>query len=245
MTSGTRSSLAALALFAASLAQGASILAWAGTASPAPRPGPVETAPLPPPGGALAPSVPAPAPPPIAQPAPAAPPSVGAARPTLLPSPGDPVDVDEVTLPAKPAAIIGGTSTWDDGFTNLKNVFQRIEQELTRAGISPAGRPLTVFLQTDDISFRYEAMVPIVVAPPSRPAELPPEIRFGQTPSGRALRFVHKGPYDDIDSTYETITAYLDTKGIIAKDQFIEEYATDLTDTTDESLEINVFALPQ
>jgi effector-binding domain-containing protein len=163
----------------------------------------------------------------------------------LLPSPGDPVDVDEVTLPAKPSAIIAGTSTWDDGFTNLKNVFRRIEDELTRAGITPAGRPLTVFLQTDDTSFRYEAMVPVAAAPPSRPAELPPEIRFGQTPSGRALRFVHKGPYDDIDSTYETITAYLDTKNIIAKDQFIEEYATDLTDTTDESLEINVFALPQ
>ena len=244
MTPGQRIVLAGLSLLAACLGQGAFILAWAGTASPTPRPGPVETPPLPPPGAA--PTAPSPAaPPPVAQPAPATRPTVGATRPTLLPTPGDPVDVDEVTLPGKPSAIIAGTSTWDDGFTNLKNVFRRIEEELTRAGIAPAGRPLTVFLQTDDISFRYEAMVPIGAAPAGRPAGLPPEIRFGQTPDGRALRFVHKGPYDDIDSTYETITAYLDTKNIIAKDQFIEEYVTDLTDTTDESLEINVFALPQ
>ena len=260
MTSRTRALSFSLALAAAGLWQGSALLAQG--AGPVPRPGLVETAPLaPPPGNApAAPQAPpataqAPAPAPAVPPAapapatpPAAPPSSGsgaaAARPTLVPNPGDPVDVDEVTLPGKPAAIIAGTSTWDDGFENLKNAFRRIEEELTRAGIAPAGRPLTVFLQTDDMSFRYEAMVPIADAPAGRPT-MPPEIRFGQTPAGRALRFVHKGPYDDIDSTYETITAYLDTKGIVAQDQFVEEYVTDLTETTDESLEINVFALPK
>ena len=245
MKSGTPALLVSLALASCAGWQG-TMIALAGSAGPAPRPGPVETVPLPPPGAPAsppAPLAPAPVPPPVA-PAPAQPGAQATSRPTLLPNPGDPVDVDEVTLPGKPAAFIAGTSTWDDGFTNLKEAFRRIEQELTRAGIAPAGRPLTVFLQTDDLSFRYEAMVPIAEPPAGQPA-LPPEIRFGRTPEGRALRFVHKGPYDDIDSTYETITAYLDTKGIVAKDQFIEEYVSDLTETTDESLEINVFALPQ
>ena len=51
-------------------------------------------------------------------------------------------------------------------------------------------------------------------------------------PDGKALRFVHKEPYDEIDSTYETITAYLDAKGITVKDAFVEEYVTDLTEPT-------------
>src|ERR687885_563351 len=72
-----------------------------------PRPAPVETAPLAPPGGA--PQTPAPAPPPRAPPsggitlsqgapqagAPGAAPSPGsttAGRPTLVPTPGDPLD---------------------------------------------------------------------------------------------------------------------------------------------------------
>jgi effector-binding domain-containing protein len=223
----------------------------------APRPAPVETTPLPPPGGAPQPAPPAsspsgaggvtltqepaaPAAPPAATPAPPA----ATARSTLVPSAGDPMDVAEVILPGKPVAALSGESTWDEGFENLKNAFARIEGELGKAGIRPAGRPVTVFLETDDMGFRYEAMVPVERAPEGRPT-LTPEIRFARTPEGKAYHFVHKGPYDDIDSTYETITAYLDAKGIVAKDVFIEEYATDFTDSADDSLEINIFVQPR
>jgi effector-binding domain-containing protein len=180
--------------------------------------------------------------PPVGAPQPTAPPANG--RPSLVPNAGDPVDVDEVTLPAKPAAVLAGTSTWDDGFQTLKTAFGRIEAELAKAGIAPAGRPITVFVQTDDNGFRYEAMVPIERAPEGRP-NLTPDIRFGTTPSGRALRFVHKGPYDDVDSTYETVTTYLDAKNIEVQDSFVEEYVTDLTSSEDEDLTVNIFALPK
>jgi effector-binding domain-containing protein len=231
-------------------------------ATPAvPPPATVETAPLPPPAGAV-PSTPAlpslppastPAVPPAAQ-APSSSPGTGdlasppaptaSTRPTLISNPGDPVDVDEVTIPSRPTAVLSGTSTWDDGFANLVKAFEQIEGELQKAGIAPAGRPVTVFVQTDDLGFRYEAMVPIERVPDGR-AALGRDVRFGAIPGGKALRFVHKGSYEDIDSTYETITAYLDAKGVAVKDTFIEEYATDLTDPGDMSLEINVFAVPK
>jgi len=153
--------------------------------------------------------------------------------------------VDEVTLPAKPAAILSGSSTWEEAFATLKKAFQRIEDELAKAGIGPAGRPVTVFTQTDDDGFRYDAMLPIDRAPEDRPPNLSPDLRFGTTPSGRALRFVHRGPYDDIDSTYETVTAYLDAKTIEVKDFFVEEYVSDFTSADDASLEINIFVLPK
>ena len=72
-------------------------------------------------------------------------------------------------------------------------------------------------------------MIPIAQVPEGK-TELTPEIKFGKTPEGKAFRFVHKEAYDEIDGTYETITAYLDTKDIVAKDAFIEEYVTDITD---------------
>jgi effector-binding domain-containing protein len=174
---------------------------------------------------------------------PAPPPAAAAARPTLVPDPGDPMNVDEVTLPGKPAVVLSGASTWDEGFANLKAAFWRIEEELKRAGTAPAGRPLTVFTDTDDLGFRYEAMIPIAEIPAGR-ATLTPEIRFGRTPEGKALRFVHKAPYEEIDSTYETITAYLDAKGLVVKDAFIEEYAGDLKESADPG-EINVFVQPK
>jgi effector-binding domain-containing protein len=240
--------------FAALLAVPPQLAAAQGQAVP--RPSTIETAPLPPPAGAA--QAPAPSRPPETQPsgggvtltqepvppATTAAPSALGARPTLVPTPGDPMDVTEVTLPGKTAAILSGQSTWEEGFDNLKNAFAKIEGELGRAGARPSGRPVTVFVETDDQGFRYEAMVPIEGGLEGRPT-LTPEIRVGRTPEGKAYHFVHQGPYEDIDSTYETITAYLDAKGIVAKDVFIEEYVTDFTDSTDDSLVINIFVQPR
>ena len=41
----------------------------------------------------------------------------------------------------------------------------------------------------------------------------------------------------------ETLTAYLDAKDIVVQDRFVEEYATDLKDGTDDSLDVNIYAL--
>jgi effector-binding domain-containing protein len=191
---------------------------------------------------------PAPAPQaePPATPAPAqtAPAPVTAGRSTLFPNPGDPTNVDEGVLVAKPAVVLQGTNTWDEGFTNLKNAFAKIETELKKAGIAPTGRPLTVFVHTDDAGFRYEAMIPITQAPEGK-SELTPEIKFGKTPEGKSFRFIHEDAYDEIDGTYETITAYLDAKDIVSKDVFIEEYVSDLTDAQDTNLKVNIYVQPK
>jgi effector-binding domain-containing protein len=181
-----------------------------------------------------------PAPPQAAPTPPPAPATTG--LPTLVPAPGDAAEVAEVMLPGKPAAILSGTSTWEEGVDNLKKAFRKVDEELARAGMQASGRPLTVFTQTDDMSFRYDAMVPVAAVPDGR-ASLSPEVRFGRTPAGKALRFEHKGPYDGIDTTYETITAYLDLKGLTAEDAFVEEYATDLIDAADPALEVNIYAI--
>lgn len=165
--------------------------------------------------------------------------------PTLVPSTGDGGDAEDVTLPEKPAAVLrGGESTWDDGFKNLTESFTRIQDALAKAGLKPAGRPLAVFLSADDTHFRFEAMVPLA-APFPGGGEIAPGITAGVTPSGRALRFVHKAPYDEIDTTYEAITAYLDSKNMVAKDAFIEEYPSRTMDPDDPNLEINVYVQPK
>jgi effector-binding domain-containing protein len=196
------------------------------TPSPAPTPAPQ----------AETPATPAPA---QTAPAPAT-----AGRSTLFPNPGDPTNVDEGVLVAKPTVVLQGTSTWDEGFTNLKNAFAKIETELKKAGIAPTGRPLTVFVHTDDAGFRYEAMIPIAQAPEGK-SELTPEIKFGKTPEGKSFRFIHEDAYDEIDGTYETITAYLDAKDIVSKDVFIEEYGTELTDAQDTNLKVNIYVQPK
>ena len=175
--------------------------------------------------------------------APSATPPAGP-RQTLVATPGDANDVDEVSLPAKPAAILAGRTKWEEAVPSLKAAFQRIEADLAKAGIQAMGRPIAVFAKTDDDGFQYDAMIPIAAMPDPKPAEAD-GLRFGTTPSGRALRFPHKGSYDEIDGTYETLTAYLDAKDIVVQDKFIEEYVTDLNDKADEKLDVNIYALPK
>lgn len=175
--------------------------------------------------------------------APAATPTASA-RKTLVETPGDANDVDEVSLPAKPAAILTGRAKWEEAVPSLKASFKRIEEDLAKAGIVATGRPLAVFAKTDDDGFQYDAMIPIAAMPDPKPAESD-GLRFGSTPSGRALRFPHKGSYDEIDGTYETLTAYLDAKDVVVQDKFIEEYVTDLNDKSDEKLDVNIYALPK
>jgi effector-binding domain-containing protein len=64
---------------------------------------------------------------------------------------------------------------------------------------------------------------------------------MGQSPEGKALKFVHRGSYDNMDNTYEAITNDLDDRKIEAKDTFIEEYTTDPLKTAEDKLVINVY----
>lgn len=162
---------------------------------------------------------------------------------TLAGKPGDPSDVDEIALVARPVLALSGQASWDQGFQRLSESFALLRGEAGKANLPVAGRPLTLFVETDDNGFKFTAMLP-VVASGAAPA-LGNGVSLGQSPSGRSLRFVHTAPYDDIDSTYETITAYLEAKNILVKDAFLEEYVSELKDPADPNLEINVYVQPK
>ena len=81
--------------------------------------------------------------------------------------------------------------------------------------------------------------------PPEGRTLLTNEIRFGATPAGRALRFTHKGSYEDVETTYDMIEVYLEAKGIVVADPIIEEFVNDPRDASDAELELNIFVQPK
>jgi len=207
---------------------------------PEPRlPGPAEPQPVQPPPTLPSPGQPLPAPPLQQQ--------TGVPDPnaTLAGKRGDASDIDEVALVAKPVLLLSGQASWDQGFQKLSESFNVLRAEAQKAGLAVAGRPLSLFVETTDDGFRFDAMLP--VAPPvgGQPPAFGPGVKLSASPAGRALRFLHVAPYDDIDSTYETITAYLEAKSIAVKDAFLEEYVSDLRDPGDPNLEINVYVQPK
>jgi len=173
---------------------------------------------------------------PPAQSQPAAPPTPDMASPSPLQT-GDAFGA-EVTLPERTIVYLKGHTNWDAAFDTLVDAFKSLKEYLDKQGIKPNGPAMTIYTQTDDTGFSFEAAMPVAEAPKDPPKG---DIAVGQTPSGKALKFVHRGSYDAMDSTYEAITNYLDEKRLEAKELFIEEYATDPLTTSPDKMVVNVF----
>jgi effector-binding domain-containing protein len=209
------------------------------------------SAPAPPalPSPAQAPAAPsnapaaAPAKPPEApsatNPAPAAP---GGAQPAQPAQSGEGSTGESVDLSARPFAYVEGKADRDEIYSAILSSLSTVKHDMDKANLAPAGRPLAVFVESDDTGFKYHAGYPLAAAPEGK-ASLSDAVKIGETPSGKAMRFEHQGAYSDIDATYDAITAYLDDKGIDAQDSFIEEYANDVKDPDDPTLQVNIYVL--
>jgi effector-binding domain-containing protein len=198
----------------------------------------------PPAPAATAPATPAPA----ATPAPSASPS---ATPTTPPAaeqtpatPPAPAPVqtadpfgEEITLTPKTIVIIKGTANWDSAFDTLTDSLKTLSAFLDKQGIKPTGNSMIVYTSTDDTGFTFMAEIPV----DQEPKNLTKAMSMGKSPEGKALKFVHRGSYDNMDNTYEAITNHLDDKKLEAKDTFIEEYITDPLKTAEDKLVINVY----
>jgi effector-binding domain-containing protein len=156
------------------------------------------------------------------------------------PSPLKPGDAfgEQVTLPERTIIYLQGHSKWDSALDTLVDAFKSLNEYLDKHGIKANGPAMTIYTQTDDSGFAFRAAVPVAQAPENPPKG---DIAVGQAPSGKALKFVHRGSYDAMDSTYEAITNYLDDKGIEAKDVFVEEYTGGPLKADDDNLQVTVF----
>jgi effector-binding domain-containing protein len=193
-------------------------------------------------GTALAQSPPSATPPAASTPATPAPsPSPAAEAPATAASPAPVQTADpfgeQIALTPKTVVIAKGAANWDAAFDTLIDSFKTLTALLDKQGIKPAGNPMIVYTSTDDTGFTYLAEIPV----DQEPKNLTKAMSMGKSPDGKALKFVHRGSYDNMDNTYEAITNHLDDKKLEAKDTFIEEYITDPLKTAEDKLVINVY----
>jgi effector-binding domain-containing protein len=232
----SRLAMVALIPAAIAMAVGAALAQSPPTATPAPS---TQATPAP---GASATPAPAPAETPAPAASPAASPPATAQTPATPPPATAPVQTadpfgDEITLEAKKVVIIKGNANWDVAFDTLIDSFKTLSALLSKQGIKSNGNAMIVYTSTDDTGFTFLAEIPVA----QDPKNLTKDMSIGKSPEGKALKFVHRGSYDNMDNTYEAITNYLDDKKLEAKDTFIEEYITDPLQTEEDKLVINVY----
>jgi effector-binding domain-containing protein len=153
------------------------------------------------------------------------------------PAPGEPFG-EEIKLEPKTIIYMKGNSTWDTALDTLIDAFKSVYAYLDKQGLKRAGPSMTIYTQADDTGFHFQAAVPIAEAPKEEPKG---DIEVGTSPAGRALKFVHRGSYDSMDTTYEAITNYLDEKRLEAQELFVEEYATDPVTTPEDKFVVTVY----
>jgi effector-binding domain-containing protein len=119
----------------------------------------------------------------------------------------------------------------------LVKAFKTLYAFLEKEGVKPSGPSMTIYTETDDTGFKFQAGVPVAEAPKNPPRG---EIAVGTSPAGRSFKFIHRGAYDSMDTMYEAITNFLDERKLEARDMFVEEYVTDPVKTPEDKLVIQV-----
>jgi effector-binding domain-containing protein len=150
---------------------------------------------------------------------------------------------DEVTLSARPALVMTGKTSWDDLYGTFRKAIADLKAIAAREGAEISGPPMIRFVSSSDDAVDYEAILPVreVAKPAAAYAPAGP----GQTPAGKAIRFVHRGGYDTMEQTYDEITNHLDVQSITAEDAFVEEYVRDPDQTPETDMATFIYVFPK
>lgn len=110
----------------------------------------------------------------------------------------------------------------------LGHVLATTAQAIQSAGMEPAGPPTAIYRGGDAGGFDVSAGYPVrgAVTPP-------PGLEVTHLPAGPAVTAVHRGPYDRIDATYETVSAWMRARNLTPGGTIWEEYLTGPSDDPD------------
>jgi effector-binding domain-containing protein len=150
-----------------------------------------------------------------------------------------PIDAfgQEVTLPEKIIVYVTGSGEWDTGYDTLLTAFKSVKTFLDQQGVTPAGPALTIYTAMDDVNFNFQAAWPVTALPKGPLGDF----ASGTSPSGKALRFVHRGSFEAMTQTYDAVSHYVEEKQISSRELLVEEYVSDILTTPSDSLVINIF----
>jgi effector-binding domain-containing protein len=157
--------------------------------------------------------------------------------PAITVLPDDPFG-EQVTMAERTIVYLEGSGLWDSAFETIVDAFKSVYGAMDKLGAKANGAPMTIYTATDDNGFQFQAAVPVAQASAAAPQG---DIKVGKSPAGVALKFVHRGSYDEMDTTYEAIAHHLEEKNLEAKDLFVEQYVKDPVTTPEDDLVIEIY----
>jgi effector-binding domain-containing protein len=151
----------------------------------------------------------------------------------------DEVFGEEIMMPERTLLMRRVRTSWDEAWASIVEALKDVRADAEKLKVKVNGNPLVIYRSTADDSFEFDAALPIEAAPATPPSE--EGLQVGPARSGKALKFIYRGPFDAMDSTYELISNFIDSKKVNAEDLSIEEYISDPATTKPSEIVINIY----
>jgi len=145
----------------------------------------------------------------------------------------DGVNGEETTLAPQKIYYISASADTNTVKAVIADAYTRLDEFFKANGINMAGAPLTITTSYDARSWKFDAACPV----DRNDVAGSGDIHSGSTYAGKAVQFVHVGPYEKIGETTIKAFAWLAVQGYKANDRLIEEYLNSPADTAPEKLQ--------
>jgi len=135
------------------------------------------------------------------------------------------VEIIRTTVVAQDILYVTSSSSQDpqDIAAAMAVAYAEISRFMNNAGIRMAGQPMAITRSWEEGGYQFDAAIPVDVIP----TELNGNVMAGQSPSGPAVRALHRGAYDEMMPTYEKLAAYLSAHGLDQGEVSWEHYISD------------------
>lgn len=143
----------------------------------------------------------------------------------------DPVDILYISTSDRPVEGDVGAS--------LAAAYQEISAFMQDNSIDMLSAPIAITRSWDAHNYQIDAAIPAV----SADIALSGNVRAGRSPSGTAVRVVHKGPYENMGSIYEQLSAYMAVNGLEEGRVSWEQYISDPAQTPPSELITHIYFL--
>jgi len=152
-------------------------------------------------------------------------------------------DLEAEILEVEPVDILYITSNGNqdplDIAEVLANDYREIMAFMNENGIEIAAQPMTITHSGGSNGYAFDAAVPVVM----KEVTLSGNVRAGTTPAGRAIRVIYRGPYDQMMTTYEKLSAYMGAHGLREGPVSWEQYISDPGQTESTDLITHIYVL--
>lgn len=120
----------------------------------------------------------------------------------------------------------------------LGEAFAVLGAFLGESGVRPVSPPISVYRDWQDGKMSIDVGMPVAAADT---AKVTGEVKAGETPACRAIRAVHKGPYERLRDTYGELETEMSKAGMKQPDFAWEVYITDPDSTAADELLTEIY----